>query len=184
MNDAVQEAVTYLMNRMGPAPRLGIILGSGLGRLVESLDKPKRAAFTEIPGFPRPTVPGHAGEVIMGSLNGVPLYVQAGRAHYYEGHDMGRVAVPMRVMAGLGVKSVIITNAAGAVNQNYNPGDLVALNDHINFMGNNPLRGQRGFRGPDHGLHQPPAQAGPPEGPGAGHHPAFRGVLRLCRPLL
>ncbi len=145
MTGAIEEAVIYLQQRFGVPPRVGLILGSGLGRLVQKLKGPERVAFKDIPGFPRSSVQGHPGEIICGYLEGVPLYVQAGRVHYYEGMDMGQVAMPMRVMASLGIKNVIITNAAGAVNQSYSPGDLVCLSDHINFMGDNPLRGGADF---------------------------------------
>ena len=145
MSALMEEAVTHLHSRIGTMPHTGLILGSGLGRLVQDLRHKVRVPFGDIPGFPRSSVQGHAGEIVCGNLSGTPLYVQAGRVHYYEGLDMGQVAVPMRVMAGLGIKRVIITNAAGAVNQSYRPGDLVSINDHINFMGNNPLRGSADF---------------------------------------
>jgi purine-nucleoside phosphorylase len=145
MKSDISQALTFVKQRLGDKARLGIILGSGLGALVDKLQDVTRVEFSEIPGFPRSSVEGHQGALIAGTLNGTPLVCLAGRVHYYEGYAMDQVVIPIRVMVGLGLKSVIITNAAGAVNQDYSPGDLVAIYDHINFMGDNPLRGSANF---------------------------------------
>lgn len=145
MKSDISQAVAYLKDELGGGVKLGIILGSGLGAIVDKLQDAKRVEFSRIPGFPVSSVEGHQGALISGSLDGVPLLCLAGRVHYYEGYSMDQVVIPIRAMAGLGVETVIITNAAGAVNQEFTPGDLVAITDHINFMGGNPLRGSANF---------------------------------------
>ena len=144
MSDNVLRAVDFLKDRFPSRPALGLILGSGLGGLVKSMEGSVAVPFEEIPGFPRSTVEGHGGALVWGRLAGVELLVLSGRVHYYEGYTMAQVTLPIRAMIGLGVERVIITNAAGAVNPGFAPGDIVVISDHINFMGDNPLRG-----GPD-----------------------------------
>ena len=138
--------VSYLRSqyKLG-GPRIGLILGSGLGGIADQMEDAKRVPFSRIPGFPVSTVKGHQGELVQGRLEGVDLLVLSGRVHYYEGYSMTQVTLPMRVMAGLGIKILVVTNAAGAVNREFNPGDIVAISDHINFMGDNPLRGSTDF---------------------------------------
>lgn len=138
-------AVKAIKKNMHADPKIGIILGSGLGKLVEEFENPASIRYEGIPNFPVPAVEGHKGEVVAGSLAGVSVLAFSGRVHYYEGYSMEEVCFPMRVMSGLGVETVIITNAAGAVNEAYSPGDIVIIADHINLMGDNPLRGTTHF---------------------------------------
>jgi purine-nucleoside phosphorylase len=145
MQAKVTEAAAALRQRFQNPPKIGIVLGSGLGRLVDGLQDPIRVRYEDIPHFQVSTVAGHRGEAVCGRLCGVRLLALSGRIHYYEGHSMGKIVFPIRVMAALGVKLVIITNAAGAVNESFKPGDTVAIRDHINLMGDNPLRGAGNF---------------------------------------
>jgi purine-nucleoside phosphorylase len=138
-------AVETIKRNMHVDPKIGIILGSGLGKLVEEIENPASIGYEDIPNFPVPAVQGHKGEVVAGSLAGVSVLAFSGRVHYYEGYTMEEVCFPVRVMSGLGVETVIITNAAGAVNETYSPGDIVIIADHINLMGDNPLRGTTHF---------------------------------------
>lgn len=139
------EAVETIKNRVKPDSKIGIILGSGLGPLVEAFNDPVHVPFREIPHFPISSVVGHKGEAVVGSLSGVNLLAYSGRVHYYEGYTMQEVVFPIMVMAGLGIETLIITNAAGAVNGAFSPGDIIVINDHINLMGDNPLRGTANF---------------------------------------
>jgi purine-nucleoside phosphorylase len=141
----VSEAVEAITNRMDAAARIGIILGSGLGGLIEAMTDTASMRFEDIPGFPKPTVKGHNGEVVAGRLSGVPVIAISGRVHYYEGYTMQQVVFPVEVLFELGVDRLIITNASGAVNESYCPGDIVVIRDHINMMGDNPLRGTTRF---------------------------------------
>lgn len=122
------------------SPKVAVILGSGLSGIL-SLSSERRRSFAEIPGFPVPTVEGHIGEVAVGELAGREILVQRGRIHYYEGYELSDVVFPVRVYAKLGVKVLIVTNAAGGISPGLFPGDLVLISDHINFLGANPLRG-------------------------------------------
>jgi len=105
------------------------------------LEVEAKIPYAKLPGFPRPRVKGHAGQALIGKLDGALVLVLSGRAHYYEGHSMADVTFPMRVLAGFGIRAVVLTNAAGGINRRYRAGDFMALSDHINFMGVNPLRG-------------------------------------------
>ena len=120
---------------------IAIILGSGLGAYGEALEERRELAYADIPGFPVSTVVGHAGRWLSGKLHGKNVYMMQGRFHSYEGYDMQTVTMPIRVMAKLGVKTLIVTNAAGGVNINWTPGDLMILTDFINLTGKNPLTG-------------------------------------------
>ncbi len=138
-------SVSRAASRLGRAsklrPRLAIVLGSGFGPLLERVSVEAEVPFTKLPGFPAATVAGHAGKFVFGRLSGVPVLVQAGRIHFYEGHSMATVTLPTRVLAALGVRDVLLTNAAGGIHRHYRPGDFMRLTDHLNFMGANPLRG-------------------------------------------
>jgi purine-nucleoside phosphorylase len=138
-------AVETIKKNIHVDPKIGIILGSGLGKLVEEFENAASIRYEDIPNFPVPAVEGHKGEVVAGSLDGVTVLAFSGRVHYYEGYTMEEICFPVRVMSGLGVETVIITNAAGAVNEAYSPGDIVIIADHINLMGDNPLRGTTHF---------------------------------------
>lgn len=134
--------------------RLAIVLGSGWGPVVDKLMKVEgELAYGDIPGFPVSTVEGHAGRLVWGRMVGVPLYCMQGRFHYYEGYSMEAVTLPMRVFSALGLQGVLLTNAAGGITEGFYPGGLMVIQDHINFMGENPLRGPNldafGTRFPD-----------------------------------
>ncbi len=122
-------------------PKLAIVLGSGFHHVLEELRVDKKIPYAKIPGFPRPTVSGHAGELYFGHLGKTPVLVLSGRAHFYEGHPMERVTFAVRTLAAFGIRDLLLTNAAGGVNRRFRPGDFMALTDHINLMGVNPLRG-------------------------------------------
>lgn len=135
------EAVEAIRRRSGLQPRIGLVLGSGLGAFARSLEEATEIHYSEIPHFPTSTAIGHKGELVLGKCQGVPVAVMAGRVHYYEGYTLEQVVFPVRVLGRLGVKVLIITNAAGSVNVGYKPGELMIIEDHINYMGGNPLMG-------------------------------------------
>jgi purine-nucleoside phosphorylase len=122
-------------------PRLAIILGSGFHHVLTELHVDKKIDGAKIPGFPRPTVIGHAGELFFGHLGGTPVMVLSGRAHFYEGHPMERVTFAVRMLAAFGIRDLLLTNAAGGINRHFRAGDFMMVTDHINLMGVNPLRG-------------------------------------------
>ncbi|HEY3915079.1 MAG TPA: purine-nucleoside phosphorylase [Verrucomicrobiae bacterium] len=122
-------------------PALAMVLGSGFQHALARFEVSREIAYGQVPGFPTVGVTGHAGKLVFGHFDKVPVVVLKGRAHYYEGHEMERLIFPTRVLCELGVRTVLLTNAAGAVNRKYKAGDFMALTDHINFMGVNPLRG-------------------------------------------
>jgi purine-nucleoside phosphorylase len=122
-------------------PVLGMVLGSGFQQALTHLEVAREFAYGALPGFPTVGVAGHAGRLVIGTFDKIPVLVLKGRAHYYEGLEMERLTFPVRVLAELGVRTLLLTNAAGAINRAYRAGDFMALEDHINFMGANPLRG-------------------------------------------
>lgn len=122
-------------------PKLAIVLGSGFGPVLERVKVAKEIPYAKLPGFPQPTVQGHSGKLVLGTLGGTPVAVLSGRAHYYEGHSMAEVTFAVRTLAEFGIRDLLLTNAAGGVNRRFRPGDFMRLTDHINFMGANPLRG-------------------------------------------
>ena len=128
------------------SPTVGIILGSGLGPLADDVENPSVVPYDEIPHFVRSTVPGHSGQLVAGTLEGVPIVVMRGRVHYYEGYSLQQVTFPVRTLRRLGAEILIITNAAGGLHPEYRPGDLMVLRDHINLMG---LAGLNPLVGPD-----------------------------------
>lgn len=137
----LSEARKYLTEKVNILPELGIILGSGLGGFVEVMEEKVSIPYGEIPNFPVSTVEGHRGELVFGKVFGKPIVAMQGRFHYYEGYTMQEVTFPVRVMQVLGVTGLIVTNAAGGINPAFRPGDLILIKDHINLMGDNPLRG-------------------------------------------
>jgi len=140
--EQVTEASAFLHSRLGALkPNIGIVLGSGLGAVADSVQSPVLTSYGEIPHFPQSTVEGHSGRIVAGMLGGVPVVVMQGRVHYYEGYTPQQVTFPMRVLGALGLRTVVLTNAAGGIAEGYNIGQLVALADHINLMGFNPLVG-------------------------------------------
>jgi purine-nucleoside phosphorylase len=141
--DQVTDGAAYLRIKLGGlAPRVGIVLGSGLGAVADAVTNPVIVPYGEIPHFPQSTVEGHSGRIVAGMLGGVPVIVMQGRVHSYEGYTPQQVTFPMRVLGLLGVRAVVLTNAAGGIKDGYHVGQLVALGDHINQMGWNPLTGQ------------------------------------------
>ena len=161
--DRIDEAVRILRDRLGSAtlPRVAIVLGSGLGVLADRLQQPTVIPYADIPHFPSPTVAGHLGNVLVGDLGPARVLMLQGRFHYYEGHDLSTVTFPVRVLAALGVKTLILTAATGGIKPTYRPGDLMLLGDHLNLIGSNPLRGPNddrlGTRFPDMGAVYTPA---------------------------
>jgi purine-nucleoside phosphorylase len=122
-------------------PALAIVLGSGFHHTLAELRVAKKISYAKIPGFPKPTVSGHAGELYFGHLGKTPVIILSGRAHFYEGHEMERVTFAVRALAAFGITDLLLTNASGGLNKKFRAGDFMVLTDHINFMGTNPLRG-------------------------------------------
>jgi purine-nucleoside phosphorylase len=139
--EAVETAAGFLRERLGAIPKVAIVLGSGLGRLAGRLEGARRIPYAQIPGFPHTTVVGHEGELVAGTLGGTPLLVQSGRFHLYEGHTVDTVALPVRVMGALGIRSLVLTNAAGGIRRTFSRGALMMIADHVNFTFRNPLIG-------------------------------------------
>lgn len=142
LQEHLQKTTRFISDQGVGAVDFGLILGSGLGELAEEIENPIVISYEEIPHFPVSTVVGHAGRLVYGTLSGKKVLALQGRFHYYEGHSMQTVTYPVRVMAALGAHSVIVTNACGGVNESFAPGDLMIINDQINFMGANPLIGK------------------------------------------
>ncbi len=138
----IKEAAAYVNSKMKISPDIGLILGSGLGGIAEQIENKQVIPYGDIPNFSRSTAPGHKGQLVCGKLNGADVICMQGRLHYYEGHDMEDIILPIRMMKLLGVQTLIVTNAAGGINLSYNVGDLMLIEDHINFMGWNPLIGK------------------------------------------
>ncbi len=142
--DQIDETVKALKARTEHHPRIAIILGSGLGALADAVEKANYIPYGELPNWPVSTVVGHQGRLVIGKLEGQDVLIMQGRAHYYEGYSMAEVSLPVRVMQRLSIGLLIVTNAAGAVNPIFEPGDLMLIVDHLNLIGmagNNPLRG-------------------------------------------
>jgi purine-nucleoside phosphorylase len=138
----VEKAAEAVAGRLGGfTPRVALVLGSGLGLLADRVREPRHIAYSDIPGFPEPGVAGHQAELVVGTLGGVPAVVQSGRFHLYEGHAPETVTLPVRVFERLGVRTLIVTNAAGGVRRTFRPGALMLIADHINLMSRNPLVG-------------------------------------------
>ncbi len=152
----IDQTANEVRARIARQPRIGMILGSGLGSLADTVKDPVKIPYKELPNWPVSTVLGHQGQLVVGQLEKQDVLVMQGRAHYYEGYGMDKVTLPIRVMQRLGVEIMIVTNAAGAVHPDFEPGDLMMINDHINLIGMagpNPLRGPNldefGMRFPD-----------------------------------
>ena len=139
--DKINQAAEYIKNSVAFKPSIGLILGSGLGELADEIENPIKINYKNIPNFPVSTVEGHAGQLVIGELNGKKVIAMQGRFHYYEGYTMEQVTFPVRVMKALGVEKMIVTNACGGLNPDFNAGMLMFINDHINFTGDNPLIG-------------------------------------------
>lgn len=141
LNPLVTTAVAKLKKLSRLRPTLALVLGSGFQHAHSELDVDARISYARIPGFPPVGVSGHAGELFFGHLGGTPVIVLSGRAHFYEGLSMERVTFPVRMLAALGIRDLLLTNAAGGINRKFRTGDFMVLTDHINLMGVNPLRG-------------------------------------------
>lgn len=137
----IDDAVTYINSRIDLKPKIGIILGTGLGSLVDGIEMVGAVDYAKIPHFPVSTVESHAGRLLFGHLRGKPVVCMQGRFHYYEGYSFQQIAFPVRVMKALGIESLIVSNAAGGLNPNFKPGDIMLIKDHINFFPGNPLIG-------------------------------------------
>jgi purine-nucleoside phosphorylase len=153
MMNGINEAVAYVRSKSTLQPRVGLILGSGLGNVVDAIEVETSISYADIPGAKASTVLGHQGRLILGTANGLPVAVMQGRVHFYEGYEMTEVMFLARVLGRLGIEKLIVTNAAGGINTSFTAGDLMLISDHINFMGANPLRGPNiedlGARFPD-----------------------------------
>lgn len=151
--EKVKESADYILSRITQQPTIGIILGSGLGALGDTIEEKEVIPYKEIPGFPQSTVAGHAGNLVIGKIGGQTVAAMQGRFHYYEGFELKEVTYPLYVMRLLGIENLIVTNASGGINPAYQPGDLALITDHMNMVGLNPLIGPNderfGVRFPD-----------------------------------
>jgi len=151
--EKIEEAANFIRSKVNITGSLGMVLGSGLGGFAEGLDNVTSIAYGDIPSFPVSSVSGHAGKLVVGSIGGEEVVVMQGRVHYYEGYSMKEVTFPVRVLAHLGIKTLLLTNAAGTVNEGFKPGDVMVISDHLNLTGDNPLMGPNddrlGVRFPD-----------------------------------
>ncbi|WP_454191877.1 purine-nucleoside phosphorylase [Paenibacillus sp. Marseille-Q7038] len=150
----IEEAAAYIKQKLGKyAPKVGLVLGSGLGDLGDQIEDAVYIPYNEVPHFPESTVAGHAGRFVIGQLEGKDVVIMQGRFHYYEGYDMRTVVLPVYVMAQIGVETLMLTNAAGGMNRGFKAGDLMLITDHLNMTGANPLIGPNdsklGVRFPD-----------------------------------
>ncbi|MGG0052351.1 purine nucleoside phosphorylase I, inosine and guanosine-specific [Bacillus atrophaeus] len=153
MKQKIEQAAAFIKQHAPQSPKIGLILGSGLGILADEIEGAVKLKYEDIPDFPVSTVEGHVGQLVFGTLEGVSVVAMQGRFHFYEGYSMDKVTFPVRVMKELGVEALIVTNAAGGINTAFRAGDLMIITDHINFMGTNPLIGPNeadfGVRFPD-----------------------------------
>lgn len=149
----ILEAKAFIEEKLTEKPTIGLVLGSGLGVLAEEIEEATIISYDEIPHFTKSTVVGHKGQLVIGKLKGKQVVAMQGRFHYYEGHDLEAVVFPIRVMKAIGVETIIVTNAAGGVNEAYQPGNLMLISDHLNLTYRNPLIGENeeslGARFPD-----------------------------------
>ncbi|SER46650.1 purine-nucleoside phosphorylase [Salipaludibacillus aurantiacus] len=152
-NEMIVHAKEYIERKLSSKPSVGLILGSGLGVLADEIENPVVIPYKDIPGFPSSTVAGHKGQFVIGELEGTTVAAMQGRFHFYEGYPMELVTLPVRVMKEMGVDQLIVTNAAGGINESFEPGNLMIIKDHINMFGTNPLIGPNdeslGVRFPD-----------------------------------
>ncbi|HWS88021.1 MAG TPA: purine-nucleoside phosphorylase [Pyrinomonadaceae bacterium] len=151
--ERAEHAARVVRARAGREPRTALVLGSGLGAFADEVEEAEAIPYAEIPGFARPTVEGHTGRMVVGRVGGADVAVMQGRFHFYEGYTLEEVTFPVRVLALLGVKSLVLTNAAGGLNNSFSEGSLIVIGDHLNLMGTNPLLGPHdprlGVRFPD-----------------------------------
>lgn len=140
--ERIKESVEFVKNKINITPKVGVILGSGLGDLAEEIEEKVCVKYEDIPNMPKSTVAGHAGQFVFGRLQGRDVVMMQGRIHFYEGHPMEVLALPIHIMKYMGIDTLIVTNAAGGVNKEFTPGDLMIIEDHINFAFSNPLIGK------------------------------------------
>lgn len=141
LQNKIKSAAAFILNSTSLRPTIGLVLGSGLGDFADTLEDAVRIPFSEIPNFPQPSVEGHVGALVFGKKSGQSVVALQGRIHYYEGLPQNEITLPIRVLAAIGVKTLILTNACGGINTSFKPGDLMLIADHINFSGSNPLIG-------------------------------------------
>ena len=172
--EQIMQAAEYIRSCTDMRPEIGLVLGSGLGDYADTLQDALKIPYSQIPNFPVPSIPGHTGALVFGRKEGREVVVMQGRIHYYEGLPQQQITLPIRVLAALGIKTVVLTNACGGVNLSFKPGDLMLISDHINFSGANPLIGPNldafGPRFPDmsdlytaslrHAIHEKAGEAG------------------------
>jgi len=144
--EQIDELTGLVKSKTSHTPQIGMILGSGLGPLAEKVENADKIPYPEIPGWPVSTVEGHSGQLVIGDLAGKNVLIMQGRTHFYEGYDMPRLGITVRVMKRLGIETLIVTNAAGAVNPDFSPGELMLITDHLNLIG---MAGQNPLRGPN-----------------------------------
>ena len=153
LSKEIKEAYEYVKSRSKYSPKIGLVLGTGLGDLANEIEEAEYYRYMDIPNFPVPTIDGHEGTLIIGKLHGREVVAMKGRCHYYEGHSMQRITLPIRVMKLLGVETLIVTNCSGQAKESIKAGDLLVIKNHINLTGDNPLRGDNleefGDRFPD-----------------------------------
>lgn len=138
----LNQSVDFIKSKISIEPKIGIVLGSGLNNMAEEIKDPVYIDYKDIPHFVASTAPGHRGRFVIGTLEGKPVICMQGRLHYYEGHSLKDVTYPIRVMKMLGIENLVLTNACGGINKSFNVGDLMLIDDHINFLGTNPLIGK------------------------------------------
>ncbi|MGM0568457.1 MAG: purine-nucleoside phosphorylase, partial [Elusimicrobiota bacterium] len=143
--EKVKKAAEKIKSKLKTRPSAGLIMGSGMGYIADEIKKPQIINFADIPFFPRASVKGHRGRIVAGKLHGKNIMLFDGRIHFYQDCGMDEVVFPVYIMAYLGIDKLILSNAAGALNKNFKPGDIVLIKDHINLMGSNPLKGRAGF---------------------------------------
>lgn len=141
MIEKISKAVGFINSKSDIRPKIGLVLGTGLNSIAELIENPTFISYGDIPGFAVSTAPSHKGRIVLGKIDGKDVIIMQGRFHYYEGYSMEDITFPIRVMKGLGVEKLIITNAAGSLNEELQPGNIVLIKDHINFLGTNPLIG-------------------------------------------
>jgi purine-nucleoside phosphorylase len=148
MNTKVSEALNFINSHTSLQPKAGIILGSGLGAFADTLDDKIKIPAAQIPHYPKSTVEGHEGFLVFGKHKNIPLLAVQGRTHYYEGYSQKEITFVVRIMQAIGIKALLVTNAAGAINPRFKPGDIMLITDHVNFLFDNPLIGKAEFGEP------------------------------------
>ena len=141
LENRIRSAADYILSKVSIRPTVGMVLGSGLGDFADTLEDAVSIPFSQIPNFPTPTVPGHTGALVFGKKQGQDVVVLQGRIHYYEGLPQQEITLPIRVLAALGIQTLVLTNACGGVNLSFAPGDLMLISDHLNLSGGSPLIG-------------------------------------------